>query len=258
MSKIKNRVEALKELYHSVSKHSRYQILPNGISDLLSVDVKDQGKKERERFEFIEKHVDLKKQRILDIGGNTGYFTFEALSSDASFVNYFDGNSLHAQFVSIAYDILGKDDKIQIDSKNFNFSDINRNNLDPVDVCLCLNVLHHIGDDFGESSISVEEAKGLIATYLQNLSFLCNILVVQIGFNWKGNCVFPLFKYGTKAEMIDFVRECVGKYFDIINIGIATGSRDKIQYVELDDINIQRNDALGEFLNRPLFILHKR
>ena len=44
----------------------------------------------------------------------------------------------------------------------------------------------------------------------------------------------------------------------IRNIGIAESAGDKIIYNELDSKNIERQDSLGEFLNRPIFIMESK
>ncbi|MCB0752603.1 MAG: hypothetical protein KDC52_14120 [Ignavibacteriae bacterium] len=83
------------------------------------------------------------------------------------------------------------------------------------------------------------------------------MLVIQIGFNWKGDIRFPLFENGTKGEMINYLKSNISKKWEISKIGIAEQIENKIEYKSLSNNNIVRNDRLGEFLNRPLFVLKK-
>lgn len=83
-------------------------------------------------------------------------------------------------------------------------------------------------------------------------------LAFQLGFNWKGDKKFPLFEKGTKSELIDFIEHGVPDCWSIQKIGIAERTIDTVAYKELNKDNIQRDDALGEFLNRPLFIMKSK
>jgi hypothetical protein len=66
-----------------------------------------------------------------------------------------------------------------------------------------------------------------------------------------------LFANGTKRELIDFVRTGIDGIWDIEKIAVAEKNT-KIYYTDLNENNIERNDSLGEFLNRPLFILKSK
>ncbi|MCQ8131005.1 class I SAM-dependent methyltransferase, partial [Methylomonas rivi] len=190
---------------------------------------------------------------ILDIGGNTGYFTFESLNHDAKHVDYYEGNNVHAKFVKEALKVLQLEDKVNIHENYFLFNNIKSEKV--YDVVFLLNVLHHIGDDYGDTSLSKEKALESILNSLKSLAGRADVLVLQIGFNWKGDCRLPLFANGTKKEMINFVRDGIKGYFDIVSIGIAEKGEHGVIYNSVNELNIERNDALGEFLNRPIFIL---
>ncbi len=98
----------------------------------------------------------------------------------------------------------------------------------------------------------------LIIEYLNKLSNLSKYLIFQMGFNWGGNINKPLFKKGTKEEMIDFVKKGTKSYWQIFSIGVPNLINGKIKYLNIDQNNIARIDSLGEFLNRPLFFLKSR
>ncbi|MCF6204852.1 MAG: hypothetical protein L3J59_14485, partial [Methylococcaceae bacterium] len=90
------------------------------------------------------------------------------------------------------------------------------------------------------------------------LSRKTRYLVFQLGFNWKGDVKKPLFKNGTKEEMISFITKGVESSWEVKSIGIAEKTNNKYIYKNINTNNIKRDDSLGEFLNRPLFILKSK
>lgn len=246
----------LLNLYHQTSKHSNYQILPTCLQRLIPGNqLETRSRWEKARLDFMIKHHDFRNETVLDIGGNTGYFSFEILEQGAKKVLYFEGNPHHSEFVLEAAKQVGLSDRICVANEYFTFEDIEKQVGDTVDSMLLLNVLHHTGDDYGDSSMSKIRAMDHIARSLIQVSAITKHLVFQLGFNWKGNPELPLFTRGTKQEMIDFVRKATKGVWNIENIGIAVGSHDEIKYEELSTENVARNDSLGEFLNRPLFLM---
>ena len=103
--------------------------------------------------------------------------------------------------------------------------------------------------------MTIENAKQHIIIQLLSLKEKAEYIVFQLGFNWKGNRNLCLFENGTKQELIDFIKEEIKGVFEILHIGIAEKEDEQIVYKELNNNNINRDDSLGEFLNRPLFIL---
>lgn len=79
-----------------------------------------------------------------------------------------------------------------------------------------------------------------------------------MGFNWKGDSKECLFENGTKAEMEQFLKEGTKDYWNILFIGIAEKQNNDIIYQEMNKDNNKRQDDLGEFLNRPIFILKSK
>lgn len=246
-------LEELKELYNKTSKHSNYQILPRSLSILPPKnEIQVQTRFEKERLDYILSRVDVKHKNILDIGGNTGYFTFELIENGADQVDYFEGNKDHAKFVEMAARYLGLENKINVINQYYEFLEEDKSTYD---IILLLNVLHHVGDDYGDASLSMEEAKKEMMFQLNSLAKKTDILVFQMGFNWKGNENFCLFANGTKKEMIDFIENNTKNNWKIKSIGIPQMENGKIVYKDLNNVNIQRFDHLGEFLNRPIFIM---
>jgi len=252
---MKDVIKELKDLYSFNSKHSNYQILSSRLNDILEENsLLIKSRHEKERLAYILSKLEVKDKTILDIGGNSGYFTFELIDKGAKSVHYYEGNSIHAQFVKLASKVLLVEDKIKIDNKYFTFDSKNKI---MYDIAICMNVLHHIGDDYGNKELSIENAKQMISKQLCSLAKSARYVIFQMGFNWKGDVKSPLFMNGTKMEMINFLKSSIYNHFIIKDIGIAENdpNSNNIKYKDLNNVNNQRNDELGEFLNRPLFIL---
>lgn len=249
-----NNINKLVKLYHTSSKHSNYQILSSGLQKILSeypLDV--QSRSEKERLECICSSIEVRDKIVLDIGGNSGYFSFEMLDRGASKVIYYEGNEAHSEFVRKASEVLGYEEKIQIYNKYFSFE--KDTIAERVDIGLLLNVLHHIGDDFGNQNLSISLAKEEILKNLNTLSLVTDVLIFQLGYCWKGDRTKLLFNNGTKSEMIDFIKDGTKGLWIIEKILIPEKTELGIEYKLMSESNMARCDRLGEFLNRPLFFL---
>ena len=252
-----DKINKLKTLYAQDSKHSNYQVLSKRLSSLIGSNIEVKSRHEKERLNFILENLEVKDKTIIDIGGNTGYFTFELIENGAKHVDYIEGNKAHSDFVKLASEVLGISGKIHVLNKYLNFE--NELNGKHYDIALLLNVLHHLGDDYGNKELTIDIAKKNIITQINHFADKTSILVFQLGFNWKGNRNHCLFENGTKTELIDFVFEGTNEYWDILKIGIAEKcDNDEIQYNPPNEDNIHRNDTLGEFLNRPIFIFKSK
>ena len=247
--------EKLIDLYGQKSKHSNYQILPKALEKILDFsDVKVKSRYEKERFDYISSVIEIKDKTVLDIGGNTGFFTFAEIEEGAKEVYYVEGNKAHTEFVELSARALDILDKVNISNAYYDFY----NDKNHYDVCFLLNVLHHLGGDYGDNSISIIRAKELMIEQLNRISCRATTAVFQLGFNWKGNRELCLFENGTKKELIEFVQKGVEGRWSIRKIAVAERYQQTIKYVPIDDVNIKRDDSLGEFLNRPIFILDRK
>lgn len=241
----------LVELYNATSKHSNYQILPSILKDMLPMEeLIIKSRYEEERLEYIMKNVDFHDKVFCDIGANCGYFSFELINRGAKFVKMYEGNEKHAQFVNKAIDILELSDRMCINNLYFDFEHMDEKH----DIVLLLNVLHHIGDDYGAVT-NIADAKQRMLDSINNMSKNTDVLILQIGFNWMGNIKKGLFEKGTKREMIEWLQKGISNCWNIKKIGIAESVEGKILYKDMNQFNIERKDELGEFLNRPIFIL---
>lgn len=249
--------ENLIALYQKTSKHSNYQILPDCLKPYIDEHaITTKSRYEQERLLFMRQALSFNGAKVMDIGGNTGYFTFEAVAAGAREVVYVEGNKVHAEFVEAAAKILGMEKTIKVLPQYYNF-DSTRVPDEPFDIVLLLNVLHHLGDDYG-SGDNIPSIKRQIIGQLNSMSPLTRYCVFQLGFNWKGNRNVCLFEKGTKQEMIEYIQSGIGDNWEIKETGIAQRMGEKVTYLPLDSKNIERDDSMGEFLNRPLFILKSK
>lgn len=244
----------LTKLYAKTSKHSHYQILATPLQELIKTsDLGVCSRYEEERLNYICTHIPYDNFTLVDIGANTGYFTFELMTKGASSAVMVEGNSAHADFVKEAINKLNWQAMVKVSPEYIQFNEDSA--LINADVLLLLNVLHHVGDDYSNEILTISAAKTCILASLSYLAKKSKYIIFQLGFNWKGDKNLPLFSTGTKAELINFIKEGTINDWHIEHIGIAQQREDNIVYDELDVANIKRQDSLGEFLNRPLFIM---
>ena len=234
-------------------KHRGYHIIPERLNSRLE----EESLKsrfvfyERERLSFIKSKLNIAGKKVLDIGCNTGYILFDLLDSGASDVTGYEGKLLCAEFLNKAIELFGEEKRFHFYNRYYEFNKIN----EVFDIIVLLNVLHHVGDDYGDKNLNIKYAKDKILEQLNSLADSSRNLVFQMGFNWQGNINQCLFEYGTKGEMIQFVKEGIQGNWEIVSIGIPEKIAGKVEYKELNELNIKRDDSLGEFLNRPLFIM---
>jgi SAM-dependent methyltransferase len=248
------------ELLLSNGKHGNYLALPEILKEPLGISYNPQRNHyEIARLRFILEHLGVSGKSVLDIGANTGFFSFEMLGAGANHVTAYEGNAEHSKFIADIAAELGLSARLKIKNYYFDFDhDLCRR----YDITLLLNVLHHVGDDYGACFNSIEAAKNEILRQANSISSISKYMVFQMGFNWKGNPDLPFFHHGTKKEMIFYIEDGVRSQWDVIGIGI--GCRDingNVYFDVINDSNIERDNSLaggGEFLNRPLFILRSK
>jgi len=246
----------LLDLYHRASKHSNYQVLSAAVASLLgSHTIAVRSRSENERLAYMLSRLAFHGLHVADIGGNTGFFSFELLRHGAGRVDYFEGNPAHHDFVRSAADRLGLAERLHTHHRYVSFD---AEEFPAVDCTLLLNVLHHLGDDFGDARADKAAARSRMLDCLAAVARRSRLLVLQLGFNWKGDRHQPLFSSGTKAEMIDFVERGTAADWTIAHIGIASRRDGEVVFEDLNARNLGRDDSLGEFLNRPIFVMRSR
>ncbi|MEW6655182.1 MAG: class I SAM-dependent methyltransferase, partial [Bacteroidota bacterium] len=213
-------------------KHRGYHILP----ERLNKNITDEHLKshsvfyEKERMTYFRSYVDFKNKSILDIGCNTGYFLFGTLDDGATNVTGYEGKTSCNEFLEKAIELLGEEKRFRLVKKYFDFSDHQQN----YDIIFLLNVLHHVGDDYGDKLLTISDARNKIIEQLNILSKNTSILIYQMGFNWQGNIKRCLFPNGLKSEMIDFLKKRTKNHWDVIAIGIAVKNKGGIIYKNLN------------------------
>ncbi|MDD2464673.1 MAG: class I SAM-dependent methyltransferase [Desulfobulbus sp.] len=240
----------LAELLSTRSKHSTYQELHPLVQSILGFQHSPSGKHETLRWAYMATRFDFASRLMLDIGANTGYFSLAAMEQGARGVYAFEGNSSHAEFLREAAFLLQRSDRLTVYSSYFDFD---YKETPKVDITLCLNVLHHLGDDFGSQETTLAAAKQQMGQRLRLLAKKSQYCWFQMGFNWKGDRHQPLFKTGNKTEMIEFVCENCANAWLVEDIAIYEPATDC--YKPACDLLLQRFDDEGEFLNRPIFLL---
>ncbi|GLR11027.1 hypothetical protein COO59_18440 [Mixta theicola] len=249
-------LEAYLNVEHQAGKHTVYQKIARSVLNVIrDPRIQTAVRYEEERFDYIKKFVSLNDASVIDIGCNLGYFAFSSLEEGAQQVTCYEGYKYHAEFVEKAAILTDVQEKLIVKAEYYDFS------VDKMryDVAFLLNVLHHVGDDYGDKNTTCDNAKKLIAQQINNMATIAQTLVFQLGFNWRGDKKLPLFAKGLKDEVIDFVSQVTQQCWEIKAIGIAVkNSMGRIEYRELDDNNRCREDTLGEFLNRPLFIMERK
>lgn len=254
-NKMTDKTKNLSDLYLKKSKHSSYQKIHPVVEKFLPNIEHIHGKYEAERQLLIEQTVDFKGKTVLEIGCNTGYFTAAAALNEALAIDAYEGNAEHCQFIEITRTLIPNGQAIHVHNEYYVPS--NKTSL-KYDICIFLNVLHHLGDDFLENEKNVDNAKKKMAQYLKELSFKANTLIFQMGFNWKGNKQLPLFKNGEKHELISFIEDSTKENYYLERILCPTSKQGNyIEYLHTNS-NTSRDDDIGEFLNRPFFVLQSK
>ncbi|WP_416560853.1 class I SAM-dependent methyltransferase [Limnohabitans sp. yimb22184] len=244
---------ALASLLAARSKHSAYQELHPWVRHLLGEGASPRGKSEEARLAHMQAQLPFAGRRVLDIGANTGYFSFGALEHGSANVHAVEGNREHAAFMTQAAQLLDLGEQLEVEHGYFDFSEQSLWNHDLV---LCLNVLHHLGDDFGAHGQDIVSAKQAMGFDLRRLASHAEHCWFQLGFNWKGDRHKPLFEHGLKSELIDFVAQACENTWSVEQVAIFNPQSG--QYEHCTDALLQRVDELGEFLNRPLFLLKRK
>lgn len=207
-----------------------------------------------QRAAFIFEREPCFGRRVLDIGANQGYMSVEAALRGAEKVDAFESNEIDYVFMRKIKDRFSEIKAINPHNESYKFSLENRKN----DYVLCLNVLHHIGRYFDFHIKDISEAKLAISHYLSLLIPDQGGVWLQIGYNWKGEEDKPLFEFGTKAEVVNFIKDSIHIAARIKAIGIYNPESGVYENVGVDDFQSPlwvRNEFLGEFGNRPLFYI---
>lgn len=238
------------ELLEVTTKHSGYQELHRAL-DAVMEGGRISGKAESSRWEYMRAVMSFEGRRVLDIGANTGFFSLSAaIEGGASSVLACEGSPYHAEFLERAVARLGLSDRVRVDNRYYDF--FNSADLH-AEIALCLNVLHHLGDDFGDQALTLADARRQMVRALGGLASRFRWMWFQVGYNWKGDRRQPLFDRGLKNEQIALVAEAAAEAWSVDRIGIFNPGSGR--YEDANDALLARFDEVGEFMNRPLFLM---
>lgn len=210
---------------------------------------------DKERAAFMFDRKSSAGKNVLDIGANQGYMSIEAALRGAQRVDAFESNTVDGAFLSQMSLLFPALQAVSAQTLNYDFEHENSGRWHYV---ICLNVLHHIGRYFDDHVNDLSEAKILMAAHLRRLLTHSGSVWLQLGFNWQGNTLKPMFAHGTKQEITEFVNQMVGQHARIATIGIYNPHRqayDEVVYGDWHHPLWQRIDGLGEFANRPLYLI---
>lgn len=248
-------LDDLRTLAVAQSKHADYQLLHPTVAALFGADVPSgRGRQEPERWAVMASQTPMRGRRVWDIGANTGYFTMAALAEGARRVVSQEGQRTHATFIADCAEALGVQERLEVRPAYCEFEPLT--SAEPHDITLCLNVLHHLGDDFGRQDLDIGAALRAMRQALSALATHTHTLWLQLGFNWKGDVRHPLFHGGTKAEMMAFVHEACSDDWHTPQIWIYDAQARRFEPPR--PATWARMDTLGEFLNRPLIRLNSK
>jgi SAM-dependent methyltransferase len=246
----------LLDFYQVASRRSHHQVPSSALEPLLPTQSPStESRHEPARLAYLASKLDVLGLRIADVGGDTGYFSFELLARRACRVDYYDRNPAHCDFVRAAAARLGLSERLRTFHRHVAFV---TDDLPDVDCTLVLNVLHQLGGDSDDSRTGRESVTQRILACLGALSRRSRHVVLQLGYNWRDDPQRPFFARGTKAELIDFVAEGTASDWMLQSIGVAEKSGDAVVFKDLNPSNITVHNGLSEALNRPLFVLRSR
>lgn len=243
----------LRELYEKKSSILQYQSFHSSIQEYVDYKAPKKSRYESERCEYILKNVEIQGKHVLDIGGNAGFFTFESCKQNALSVDYYEGDTEYADFVSLAAEVANLSDVIKVHPEYFLFGDQS----EIWDITFFLNVIHHIGFVF-EKEVTEDEVKRKMLEHINEMAKYTKTMVFQMGYNWYGDAEKCLFTQGTKKEMEDYIRNGTADFWTIKKVGIPEKTDAHVVYVDMNETNNMRIDEYGEFLNRPLFIMESK
>ena len=167
-------------------RHGNYQEIPPSIPQHLRQKLPEYPKTRLEsaRFDWLDRHGIFTNKRIVEIGGNLGYFSIRATSErDATSVVYEPDNRL-GTVMSLMAALSGVTDRIQIRNTPVQLS--NWPDMPAADLVINLNVIHHAGQEFDKSIIKTpDDWRSYAVEFLRLLTKVAPLMAFQTGFLWS-------------------------------------------------------------------------
>lgn len=266
--------EKLAKFYNDESKHSRYQNIP----DFVKADTGYEEeliplwRSDLPRYDYLlEVLKALPFNSLLDVGANTGFFSLMlSRYQSAKEITALELNSNHLEFINIIKDNYSIDNLSTLNLP-LNLENIER--LNPYDVVLFFNVLHHAGADFDKNHVpTLDDFEDYAIDYMTRLGKKCNYIFFQMGYNWGGNKKTPIIALEDDAEKVVFTNRVLkNSNWQIERIAYPKlhGNQEEYLYYEVDQTfleNLDNKDYLNEnldserlskqseFFRRPIFV----
>jgi len=267
-------IDELRKLYSDESKHSRYQSIPDFVAAATGYEesLNEEWRSDKPRYQLIKDWLPAKREfSLLDIGANTGFFSLSiAHDFPKSRVTACEVNATHAKFINRVIEHFGLPN-ISVLCKSADLGGIG--GLEPHEIMLNMNVLHHAGCDFDSGCISSpEELSNYGERYLTSCRLVAQRLVFQMGYNWGGNKKTPIVPGLDHGRKLLFSRDLLRSTgWDIESIAVAEKpiESDPISYGPLPSeywANNEHDEPIqnyltgagfrhvwSEFFRRPIF-----
>lgn len=235
MMKIKEVVEEIRNNPVEAKGHI-YHRIPFPEFDGLTTSSKQKGV--NKKWEMIVQYSkqlfgkSLKGRRVLDVGSNAGFYTFN-FANEGSVVKSYE---LHDRY-SIYGKVISEEKKVDVEWLPEAFTSKSLNEDEHFDIALLLSVFQWMA----AGDINDKESR----KSLHSISTHSDYLFFELGFN-KGKSCVRTNKFNHYAEMIRFLREVTAyKFFKLVTKTRIWGGHSRYLVIcsnnqEMDDIGIRR------------------
>ena len=199
--------DLIKLLESNKFKFSCYQDIPDIVKEKIRY-VEDTFYKQNQvsldkpRYEFLINNLDLKNQRVIEIGSNMGFFLLNLAKDMGCRVKGFEPIETYTKATQLMSQIMEIQHLFEIFNQGISISDIDE--LPEADLIIELNVLHHAGNhydsEFVRSSADWEE---YATNRLSKLSKKSKYLFFQTGNVWNDESLF------STENSVDYIRKII-------------------------------------------------
>lgn len=182
-------MEDIKAYLLSQSKHGLYQMLPPTLIKKMPELEKFSFSRrlDDKRYEWFSEKLDFDGKRVMDIGGNIGYFSFRLASEKNAHLTIYEPQEQHIKAIESIKPIIDMpDEKVKCVNQGVGLDDIKT--LPEQDIILLFNVLQHAGEDYDKKYVpDISHWRDYTISYLQALRSKTKNMVFQMGYTWLGH-----------------------------------------------------------------------
>lgn len=260
----------------SQTKHGLYQMLPPSLIKKMPelMEFSFSRRLDDKRYNWFSEKLDYSGKKVMDIGGNIGYFSFRLADEKKAQMIIYEPHEKHIEAVESIKSILNIDNqKIKCVNQGVGLNDIEH--IPEQDIILLFNVLQHAGEDFDSEYVKdIADWRDYTIRYLKAIRNKTENMVFQMGYAWLGHkdnfCedkeIIPftvniLQEAGWKIKDCGVIANVLSpQYIDHpLNDPIAPhpiiNSFDWFVSRALNKTKILKKDYL--FMQRPVFICHR-